>query len=166
MEDEKTVSLVESWQLSISKLISKALNGGQISDAEFDLTLSEAEQYHSLKEGLRSGGKEMASEGVDVEAIKQEIKKEYQKSSGPGVRKHKELNIQFSRRAGGFSLFISRDGFTSFLSKTSSLFHKSFLSLKCSCERSSEAVHIAKGLGSLIRVHEISSGRKHETLKC
>ena len=113
MEDEKTVSLVESWQLSISKLISKALNGGQISDAEFDLTLSEAEQYHSLKEGLRSGGKEMASEGVDVEAIKQEIKKEYQKSSGPGVRKHKELNIQFSQRAGGVYLFISRDGFTS-----------------------------------------------------
>ena len=51
---------------------------------------------------------EITSEGVDVEAIKQEIKKEYQKSSGPGVRKHKELNIQFSQRAGGVYLFISR----------------------------------------------------------
>ena len=117
MEDKKTVSLAESSQLSISKLISKVLNDGQISDAEINLSLWEVEQYH-----LRSGGKEIASQGVNVEAIKQEIKNEYQKSSGPGVRKHKELNIQFSRRAGGFSLFILRDGFTSKLIFPKSLF--------------------------------------------
>ena len=70
MEDEKTVSLAESSQLSISKLISKVLNDGHISDAEINLILWEVEQYH-----LRSEGKEMASQGVDVEAIKQEIKK-------------------------------------------------------------------------------------------
>ena len=76
---EKTVSLAESSQLSISKLISKALNDGQISDVEFNLILREVEQYHSLKNGLR---KEMKSEGVDVEAIKQQIKDEYQKKLG------------------------------------------------------------------------------------
>ena len=76
---EKTVSLAESSQLSICKLISKAMNDGQISDVEFNLILREVEQYHSLKNGLR---KEMKSEGVDVEAIKQQIKDEYQKKLG------------------------------------------------------------------------------------
>ena len=76
---EKTVSLAESLQLSISKLISKAMNDGQISDAEFNLILREVEQYNVLKNGLR---KEMKSEGVNVEAIKQQIKDKYQKSSG------------------------------------------------------------------------------------
>ena len=76
---KKTVSLAESSQLSISKLISKAMNDGQISDVEFNLILREVEQYHSLKNGLR---KEMKSEGVDVEAIKQQIKDEYQKKLG------------------------------------------------------------------------------------
>ena len=76
---EKTVSLAESSQLSISKLISKALNDGQISDAEFNFILREVEQYHSLMNGLR---KEMTSEGVDIEAIKQQRKNEYQKKLG------------------------------------------------------------------------------------
>ena len=40
---EKTVSLAESSQLSISKLISKAFNAVQISDAEFNLILREVE---------------------------------------------------------------------------------------------------------------------------
>lgn len=35
-----------------------------------------------------------------------------------------------------------------------------------SSERSSQAGHNAKVLGSVRRVGEISSGRKHETLKC
>ena len=43
---KKTVSLAESSQLSISKLISKALNDGEISDAEFDLILREVKQYY------------------------------------------------------------------------------------------------------------------------
>ena len=71
--------VAESSQLSISKLISKALNDGQISDVEFNLILREVEQYNVLKNGLR---KEMKSEGVDVEAIKQQIKDEYQKKLG------------------------------------------------------------------------------------
>ena len=45
---EKTVSLAESSALSISKLISKALIDGSISDVEFTLILKEVEQYHSL----------------------------------------------------------------------------------------------------------------------
>lgn len=75
---EKTVSLAESSQLSISKLISKAMNDGHISDAEFNLILREIEQYHSLKSGLR---KEMTSEGVDVEVIKLDVEV-IKKSSG------------------------------------------------------------------------------------
>ena len=71
--------VAESSQLSISKLISKALIDGQISDVEFNLMLSEVEQNNVLKNGL---GKEMKSEGVNVEAIKQQIKDEYQKKLG------------------------------------------------------------------------------------
>ena len=71
--------VAESSQLSISKLISKALNDGQISDVEFNLILREVEQYNVLKNGRR---KEVKSEGVDVEAIKQQIKGEYQKKLG------------------------------------------------------------------------------------
>ena len=71
--------VAESSQLSISKLISKALIDGQISDVEFNLMLSEVEQNNVLKNGLR---KEMKSEGVNVEAIKQQIKDEYQKKLG------------------------------------------------------------------------------------
>ena len=68
---EKTVSLVESSALSISKLISKALNDCRISDTEFNLILREVEQYHLLKKGLRSS----STEGVDVEDKKRISKK-------------------------------------------------------------------------------------------
>ena len=77
---EKTISLAESSSISISKLISKALNDVRISDVAFDLILREVEQYHSLKKGLRSkNASGITYEGVDVEAIRQEIKNEYQK---------------------------------------------------------------------------------------
>ena len=46
--------------------------------------------------------------GVDVEAIKQQIKDEYQKKKARVARKHMELNIQFEKRADVFSLFISK----------------------------------------------------------
>lgn len=95
---EKTVSLAECSALSISKLISTALNDGRISDTEFNLILREVEQYHSLNKGLRSS----STEGVDVDDKKRISKKALI------PRKRKELNIQFSRRADGFSLFISR----------------------------------------------------------
>ena len=74
---EKTISLAEAKYRLISKLISKALNDGTVSDVEFDLILREVEQYHSLNKGLRS-----AAAGVDVEALKEEIKREYQKKLG------------------------------------------------------------------------------------
>ena len=76
---EKTISLAESLQLSICKLIWKAMNDSQISDMEFNLILREVEQFNVSKNGLR---KEMKSEGVDMEAIKQQIKNEYQKKLG------------------------------------------------------------------------------------
>ena len=74
------------------------MNDGQISDAEYNIILREVEQYNVLKNGLR---KEMKSEGVDVEAIKQQIKDEYQKKLGSLVN-IRNLNIQFEKRADGF----------------------------------------------------------------
>ena len=62
----------------MSRLISKALNDGTISDAEFNLILRESEQYHEMKKRLRTEAKTKDVKS-DVEALKQEIKKEYQK---------------------------------------------------------------------------------------
>ena len=84
---EKTVSLAEAKHLSISRLISKALNDGSVSDQEFDMILREVEQYGSLKAQLRSEAriKPPSSEKVDVEAIKEEIKNEYRKKFGSPI---------------------------------------------------------------------------------
>ena len=81
---EKTVSLAESTLRTVSHLISKALNDGIISDVEFNLILREVENYYSLKGQLRSTASENKSsdEKVDVEAIKKEIKNQYQKTLG------------------------------------------------------------------------------------
>ena len=43
---EKNISLAELKHLLISRLISKALNDGSISDEEFELILREFEQYY------------------------------------------------------------------------------------------------------------------------
>ena len=82
---EKTVSLAESKHLSVSRQVSKALNDGSISDAEFNMILREAENYYSLKGQLRREAriKPPSGEKVDVEAIKKEIKNQYQKNSVP-----------------------------------------------------------------------------------
>ena len=81
MNHEKTISLAEAKHPLMSKLISKALNDGRISDVEFDLILREVEQYHSLKKGLRSGGVG-SPDSVDVEALKEGIKHEYREKLG------------------------------------------------------------------------------------
>ena len=82
---EKTVSLAESKYLSVSRQVSKALNDGVISDAEFNMILREVENYYSLKTQLRREAriKPPSGEKVDVEAIKTEIKNQYQKKSVP-----------------------------------------------------------------------------------
>lgn len=76
---EKTVSRAKARHISISSLVSKAVNDGSISELEFNLIMREVEQYRSLKDKIRS----TTSKGqkVDVEALKEEIKKEYQKNS-------------------------------------------------------------------------------------
>ena len=82
---EKTVSLTESKHLSVSRLISKALNDGSISDVEFNIILCEVENYYSLKGQLRSKARsenKSSGEKVDVEPLKKEIKKQYQKKLG------------------------------------------------------------------------------------
>ena len=82
---EKTVSLAESSLLSMSRLISKALKDGFISDGEFDSILREIEKYFSMKERLRnkqrkdSTVKSESTNPVDVDALKEEIKKKYQR---------------------------------------------------------------------------------------
>ena len=83
---EKTISLAESKHLSVSRLVSKALTDGEVSDVEFNLILREIENYYSLKGQLRREVRienKSSSEKVDVEAIKNEIKNEYKKNSVP-----------------------------------------------------------------------------------
>ena len=82
---EKTISLAESKHLSVSRLVSKALTDGEVSDAEFNLIFREIENYYSLKGQLRREVKienKSNDEKVDVEAIKNEIKKKYQQKLG------------------------------------------------------------------------------------
>ena len=82
---EKTISLAESKHLSVSRLVSKALTDGSISDAEFNLILREIENYYSLKGQLRREARienTSSDEKVDVDAIKNESKKKYQQKLG------------------------------------------------------------------------------------
>ena len=79
---EKTISLAESKHLSVSRLVSKALTDGEVSDAEFNLILREIENYYSLKGQLRREVRIENTSSVDVDAIKKEIKNEYKKKLG------------------------------------------------------------------------------------
>ena len=85
IKHEKTISLAESKHLSVSRLVSKALTDGEVSDVEFNLILREIENYYSLKGQLRREVRienTSSSEKVDVEAIKNEIKNQYQNKLG------------------------------------------------------------------------------------
>ena len=109
VKHEKTISFAESKHLSVSRLVSKAMTDGEVSDVEFNLILREIDNYNSLKSQLRRKVKiENISSGVDVEALKKEIKNEYQKKTRI-PNKHKRLRIEFEKRVNGFSFFISRD---------------------------------------------------------
>ena len=81
---EKTISLAESKHLSVSRLVSKAMSDGEVTDAEFHLILREIENYNSLKSQLRRKVKkiENSSENIDVEALRQELKKKIQQKLG------------------------------------------------------------------------------------
>ena len=82
---EKTVSLAESKHLSVSRLVSKALTDGEVSDLEFHLILREIDNYYSLKGQLRREVKIeniSSSEKVNGAALRQEIKKKYQQKLG------------------------------------------------------------------------------------
>ena len=84
IKHEKTISLAESKHLSVSRLVSKALTDVSISDAEFNLILREIDNYYSLKGQLRREVKIeniSSDEKVDVEALRQELKKYINKSS-------------------------------------------------------------------------------------
>ena len=82
---EKTISLAESQHLSVSKLVSKAMIDGVVSDAEFHLILREIENYYSLKGQLRREVKKIensSDKNIDVEALRQELKKKFQQKLG------------------------------------------------------------------------------------
>ena len=86
IKHEKTISLAESKHLSVSRLVFRALTDGSISDVEFTLILREIENYYSLKGQLRREAiieNIPNDEKVDVEATRQEIKKNINKSSVP-----------------------------------------------------------------------------------
>ena len=79
---EKTVSLAESQHLSVSRLVSKALTDGEVSDVEFNLILREIDNYYSLKGQLRREVKKFENISSDekVEALRQELKKKFNRS--------------------------------------------------------------------------------------
>ena len=81
---EKTIFLAESKHLSVSRLVSKVMSDGEVTDAEFHLILREIENYNSLKSQLRRKVKkiENSSENIDVEALRQELKKKIQQELG------------------------------------------------------------------------------------
>ena len=81
---EKTVSLAESQHLSVSRLVSKALTDGSITDVEFNLILREIDNYYSLKGQLRREVKKIENISSDekVEALRQEFKKKFQQKLG------------------------------------------------------------------------------------
>ena len=82
---EKTISLAESQHLFISRLVSKAMSDGSISDLEFNLILREIENYYSLKSQLRRKVKKIensSDKNVDVESLRQELKKKIQQKLG------------------------------------------------------------------------------------
>ena len=80
---EKTISLAESQHLSVSKLVSKAMIDGEVTDLEFNLILREIENYNSLKCQLRREVKKIensSDKNIDVEALRQELKKNFSRS--------------------------------------------------------------------------------------
>ena len=81
---EKTISLAESKHLSISRLVSKAMSDGSISDVEFNLILREIDNYYSLKGQLRREVKieKPSDQKGDIEALRQELKKKIQQKLG------------------------------------------------------------------------------------
>ena len=89
---KNTISLVEAEHQTMIRLISKALNDGSISDAEFNLILHEIEQYHEMKKRLRTKAKTFV-EKPDIKALKEERKKQYQKNCI--VDRWKTINIHF-----------------------------------------------------------------------
>ena len=78
---EKTVFLAESKHISISRLVSKAMSDGLISDVEFNLILQEIDNYYSLKDKLRMAVKKIENISSD-ETLGQEIKKKIQQRLG------------------------------------------------------------------------------------
>ena len=81
----KTVSLAESKHLSVSRLVSKALTDGSISHVEFNLILREIDNYYSLKGQLWREVKTIENMSSDekVEALRQELKKKFNRSLDP-----------------------------------------------------------------------------------
>lgn len=75
---EQTVALAEAKHNSNSRLVSKVLNDGLISEVEFKLILRKAERYQSLKNQIRNAPASR-SKAHDVEALKEEIENEYRK---------------------------------------------------------------------------------------
>ena len=79
---EKTVSLAEAKQRTISRLVSKAMKDSSITDVEFASILSEIDQYYSLKKELRRNSSEKVEEAklAETATLREEIKKNTKKN--------------------------------------------------------------------------------------
>lgn len=74
---EKTVSLAEAKHRSICRLVSKACQGGSISDGEFASIMSEVKQYYDLKAKVIKYDSLNTVEKVQEATLRGEIKKEF-----------------------------------------------------------------------------------------
>ena len=76
---QENATLILAERYTFDHLLSKAINDSHVSDNEFQITVSELEQYNVLKGKVRaklnrhSSCKTVATKPVDVEKIKTQI---------------------------------------------------------------------------------------------
>ena len=75
---QEIVTLAIAKRDTVDRLVSKAINDNCVSDAEFQIIISELEQYNTLKEKVRAKLTLHSSRKnvVDVEKIKHDIRSE------------------------------------------------------------------------------------------
>ena len=73
---QEIVTLAIAKRDTVDRLVSKAINDNCVSDAEFQIIVSELEQYNMLKEKVRAKLTRHSSRKnvADVEKIKQDIR--------------------------------------------------------------------------------------------
>ena len=85
---EKTIQLIKSKHNSIADLISKALRDNSINEKEFTLIMTELDKYEALKNEIRMTFQKKEEPQVNIEKLREEIKKELLQQLSTGVKKN------------------------------------------------------------------------------